>query len=651
MFGFKNFCIGLVIFSLFFTLISSQLVYQEMIFPEETSCDSRDPKDQIGTVYYHLDTCYPIKDPGCCLVSDCDDLKAQCLSNGPLHFPEYQNCSGRTAPSVPTIHIKFTRHQDFFYQQLYIGDSNICNGSFSNNKMSFGNDFSCGTFGNCFKYYSSQPKKVYAQQYQDSVESCSVPENTTSSFAYIQEECNSIYKYDTEPSCDQVEMCLNGSEYQEYHQCLNVSATIEGSFRVFQNGSAYFKSTFVSTDCSGAPVISLLEDSCSASSFPGINHPSCGFSRTQHFPSFIQTQNDSQGTSSSSSESDSSQNSNLSLVLGSTFGALGALGGLVVIGCGCLLLLLCCGCVILVMVILIGTLILGVGVSASGASVGVMKAKSSSEPLLDFTLGKKLGEGSFGQVFQATASDGTEIAVKRLLLDDMEQESFQREVEMLQTLGTDFPYMVKYLGMVLDQPNRLAYLKMELCDGTLEQHLSTMTLDQKLGVMAKVASALSLMHSQGIVHRDLALRNILFKDGQPKLSDFGMSRTTEDDSGKTVSSMIPIRWTAAEAMRNKDGVLQFSKASDIYSLGMTFYEILSGQKPFYQWDVAEAGRMIQQGLIPELTVKVPEQFLQLYQCCLSYNPNDRPTAVEVISILREITSIPLSMGEYVSFSG
>jgi serine/threonine protein kinase len=71
--------------------------------------------------------------------------------------------------------------------------------------------------------------------------------------------------------------------------------------------------------------------------------------------------------------------------------------------------------------------------------------------------------------------------------------------------------------------------------------------------MLGVAKGLGHLHANHIVHRDVAARNVLLQNNEPKITDFGMSRIVEEDKrGITKSELGPIRWMAPESLRNKE---------------------------------------------------------------------------------------------------
>jgi serine/threonine protein kinase len=91
-------------------------------------------------------------------------------------------------------------------------------------------------------------------------------------------------------------------------------------------------------------------------------------------------------------------------------------------------------------------------------------------------------------------------------------------------------------------------------------------LDNKVNLVKGIARGMRHLHRHNIIHRDLAARNILLSSvGEPKISDFGMSRVLQQENeGQTVTNIGPIRWMAPESLANR----VYSKKSDVWTFGI-----------------------------------------------------------------------------------
>jgi serine/threonine protein kinase len=111
---------------------------------------------------------------------------------------------------------------------------------------------------------------------------------------------------------------------------------------------------------------------------------------------------------------------------------------------------------------------------------------------------------------------------------------------------------------------------MEYCGlGSLDKYVTKKKLDvpTKVSVLSECARGLYHLHAAGIVHRDIAMRNILVgQGGVPKISDFGMSRTIVGQSAenKTASNVGPLKWMAPESLRDR----VYGTKTDVYTYGL-----------------------------------------------------------------------------------
>jgi len=215
------------------------------------------------------------------------------------------------------------------------------------------------------------------------------------------------------------------------------------------------------------------------------------------------------------------------------------------------------------------------------SSPGVRRDADGSEFFGEYRLLAPLGRGGMASVYKAERR-GEVCALKRPLpafLDEPEfLERFQREAEIGRTLH--HPNIVRILerGDVEGVP----YFTMELVPGeTLAAHLHhTGALDPRLatGIVVQVAEALDYAHLKGVVHRDLKPSNVMvLEDGMVKVMDYGIARARRFE-GLTVTGAFlgSPEYVAPEAIEGQ----VIDARSDLYSLGVIFYETLTGRRPF-----------------------------------------------------------------------
>jgi serine/threonine protein kinase len=208
-------------------------------------------------------------------------------------------------------------------------------------------------------------------------------------------------------------------------------------------------------------------------------------------------------------------------------------------------------------------------------------AKPVSEVLGQYRIHSSLGSGGFGEVYAARDDKGQLVALKvlrpELQRDEAAVKRFFREIKILTQL--QHPNIVHIYDW--GEHDGEAYVAMEMLEGqTLAEiqrehgRLSAQTL---LPLMPQLASALDALHSRDLVHRDIKPDNLFVHKGQRlKLMDFGAT-LSEDLTRATQTGQVlgTPAYMAPEQLRG-----EIVQASDQYALGVTFFLLLTGRKPF-----------------------------------------------------------------------
>ena len=234
-----------------------------------------------------------------------------------------------------------------------------------------------------------------------------------------------------------------------------------------------------------------------------------------------------------------------------------------------------------------------------------------------------LGKGGFARVFRAKKTDGTSVVIKiPIYLDTLTGKTFIAEMQTWKKLN--HPNIVKlYDFNIMPMP----YLEEEACDSTLADLKKPVEPEEAAWILFNVCEGLKFAHAQKIVHRDLKPGNILIKDGIPKISDWGLSRILTE---MTTATSMAFTLTYAAPEQISSGVKD--ERTDIWQLGIIFYELLTGKVPF------EGESMI--GIRKNILTKVPKSLAEIQpgakvldpivMQCLAKDPNERYQSVIIL---------------------
>ena len=231
---------------------------------------------------------------------------------------------------------------------------------------------------------------------------------------------------------------------------------------------------------------------------------------------------------------------------------------------------------------------------AYGAVPG-LDSVEADEPMSGRRLGayklrRRIGQGGMAAVFLATRDDEAyqkEVAIKLVQPGRESRELLDRFRNERQTLADlDHPNIVKLLDGG-STPEGLPFLVMDYVEGhPIDEYCDKhkLSVDKRLELFMRVCDAVQYAHDKAVVHRDLKPSNILVtQDGTPKVLDFGIAKVLDPSSvydallhtQTGVRCMTPA-YASPEQMRGK----AITPATDVYSLGVVLYELLSGHRPY-----------------------------------------------------------------------
>ncbi len=268
-----------------------------------------------------------------------------------------------------------------------------------------------------------------------------------------------------------------------------------------------------------------------------------------------------------------------------------------------------------------------------------------------YTVEGEIGRGGMGVVYRARdESLKRPVAIKVLppelaFRTDIRQR-FLREAETAARLSHPNIVPIHSVG----ESNELVYFVMGLIDGeSLALRIKRrgrLSIDEARRVMKEVADALSAAHAQGVIHRDVKPDNILLDGtrGRVMVTDFGIAKALSAEGGTLTEAGVAIGTPAFMSPEQAAGDGEIDGRSDLYSLGVVGYQMLTGELPFQASSVpALLMKQITERPTPvdRKRPEVPVELSQIVMRCLEKDPEDRwPTADAVRRALETNTYSP-----------
>jgi serine/threonine-protein kinase len=265
----------------------------------------------------------------------------------------------------------------------------------------------------------------------------------------------------------------------------------------------------------------------------------------------------------------------------------------------------------------------------------------------------ELGQGAMGIVYKAKDPKINRLlAIKTIRFSDEFEEKklqevkdrFLREAEIAGKLSHPTIVSIYDVGEDYD----LTYLAMEFLEGEdLQKYCKKgvlLPLRKVLFIVGETATALHYAHSEGVIHRDIKPGNIMFlKDGKVKVTDFGIAKAVSSSQTKSGIILGTPNYMSPEQINGQD----IDGRSDIFSLGVVFFELLTGRLPFRGKNLTNLFYQITQGEHPPIRTinpKVPKPCEQIIDRALAKDPNKRfqeagDFAKYITALIRKIDSL------------
>ncbi len=252
---------------------------------------------------------------------------------------------------------------------------------------------------------------------------------------------------------------------------------------------------------------------------------------------------------------------------------------------------------------------------------------------------EEIGQGGMGKVFKAKDLELNEIVALKTIKPELGSSPdiiarFKRELRLAREINHDNIIRIHDLGEI----EGIKFISMKYIHGqTLKEIIQTtgkLTIDKAIDVTRQICSALEAAHSKGIIHRDLKPQNIMLdKSGKVYVLDFGIARSV---SGTSLTESGAILGTPDFMSPEQFLGHPIDQRSDIWSLGIMMYEMVTGSQPFkeeYREAIAYSILNLKPVLPSLLNPQVPKEVEKIIMKCLEKKPENRFASTSEICAL------------------
>ena len=287
----------------------------------------------------------------------------------------------------------------------------------------------------------------------------------------------------------------------------------------------------------------------------------------------------------------------------------------------------------------------------------VQKISSDEEEQENFIIVKKIGKDNnicHSYLIRSTET-GEEYAYKKVNISDANDKSVKRiknDFEMLKTLN--HPNVILFINSFFSDDQKTLFLFTEYAeDGNLQMKLDENKKNKQyfeegtlLNWLMQICLALKYLHEKGIMHRDIKPSNILLMKSIAKLGNFGVPKVLNSNLKHTKTLVATPQYLAQEIINKQN----YSFKADIWSLGITFFQLMYLTYPYEGNTYEEMQKNIVAGKIKEISNSnsYDQKFVELINKMLSKRPEERPSCAEILdnSIISSRMKCYLQENEY-----